>query len=204
MRRGEVLGLPWRNIDLDGGFLIVGQTLQPLKSGLAIQPPKTARSARVVSLPSFAVSTLRTERKRVELALGHESIDDVLVCRRADGTWWDPRWFSSLFTKAMTDAGLKGVHFHSLRHAQASLLIRKGHDIQATGTRLGHSTSATTLSIYAHTLQQTDRAAARLIDTALNGTQKKRKKGRSKDRAEHSGAKMVPISQAPSAKRRAS
>ena len=200
MRRGEVLGLPWKNVDLDEGLVIISQTLQGLKTGLALQPPKTARSARAVSLPRFAVTALRAEKKRVELALGGESIDEVLVCRRTDGSWWDPRWFSSLFTKAMKDAGLDGVHFHTLRHAQASLLIRRGLDIQATGTRLGHSTATTTLNIYAHTLHETDRAAARLLDRALGGAEEKPERARAKS----SGAKMVPIGVAKTAKRRAS
>jgi integrase len=195
MRRGEVLGLPWENVNLEDGFLIIGQTLQKLKGGLTIQPPKTARSARVVSLPSFATRRLRIEKSRVQLALGKDSLDGILVCRRSSGVTWEPGWFSAVFTRAMQDVGLLGVHFHTLRHAQASLLIRKGLDIQATGTRLGHSTATTTLNLYAHTIQETDRTAARILDRALGGSLN----GKKKVEVDPAGAKMVPIRAAKSA-----
>ena len=83
-----------------------------------------------------------------------------------------------MFGQAMKEIGLPEVHFHTLRHAQASLLLRKGLDIQATGTRLGHSTATTTLSFYAHTIQETDRTAARMLDRALGDSPKGRKKSR--------------------------
>ena len=79
----------------------------------------------------------------------------------------------------MQDAGLERVHFHTLRHAQASLLVRKGLHIQATGTRLGQSTATTTLNLYAHTMQETDHTAARILDRALGAPGKARKRPRS-------------------------
>jgi len=188
MRRGEVLGLTWDNVNLDDSYLIVGQTLQKLRTGLTFQPPKTARSARIVSLPQFAVKALTLARRKSQLALGDESLSGVLVCRRADGQTWEPSRLSALFRSAVEGAGLTQVHFHTLRHAQASLLLRKGLDIQATGSRLGHSTSATTLNYYAHTIQETDREAAKIIDRALSG----QSKGKKKAKPDSSGAKMVP------------
>lgn len=188
MRRGEVLGLAWENVNLEEGLLVVGQTLQKLKGGLTLQPPKTARSARIVSLPSFAVRRLKAEKSRVQLALGLDSLDGVLVCRRTNGSCWEPGRLSLAFTDTMRKAGLEGVHFHTLRHAQASLLIRRGLDIQATGTRLGHSTATTTLNLYAHTIQETDRTAAHILDRALGVSQK----AKTRIEADFSGARMVP------------
>jgi integrase len=137
------------------------------------------------------------------MSTGRESLDGVPVCCPTPGTQWNPGVFSLAFGKTMKAAGMETVHFHSLRHAMASLLIRKGLDIQATGTRLGHITAATTLNLYAHTIQESDRTAARIIDRALGGSGSSRKAEKS-DQPDVTGAKMVPIQAARSAKRRAS
>ena len=167
MRRGELLGLRWRDVDLDGAVLRVRTSLEQTKGGLRLKAPKTKAGRRTITLPLVTVEALREHRRtqleeRFALGLGRPE----MVFTRYDGELVNPRNFSKEYRRIAKAAGVD-VTFHALRHTHASELLRKGVSIAAVSKRLGHSKISTTLNIYAHALPGEQDEAAALMDAAL-------------------------------------
>jgi integrase len=138
MRRGEILALRWRNVDLDRGALRVMESLEQTKAGIRFKAPKTDR-ARAITLPSFAVEELRRlKREQAEglLRVGIRQSGDTLVCCREDGEPRLPNSLTNDFHYMMTRAkDLPRVRFHDLRHSHATQLLLEGvHPKIAQGT----------------------------------------------------------------------
>jgi integrase len=175
MRRGEMLALRWRDVDLDAAELQVNQSLEQTKAGLRFKPPKTKRGRRIISLPAFIVKELRAHRiaqgeERLALGLGKDS-DDALVLRRPDGSPLVPDNVSSEWRKAVAALKLPKVSLHALRHTHASQLIASGMDVLTISRRLGHGSPSITLDVYSHLFKPTDRGAAAIFDKAFGGLQ---------------------------------
>jgi integrase len=163
MRRGELCGLRWQDVDLDGGSLRVEQSLEQTRDGLRFKAPKSARSRRSISLSPAVVAELRShwnaqQEQRLALGLGKAPADS-LVFAAWDGKPRHPDKLSTDFSTAMTRAGLPHITLHSLRHTHASQLITSGMDILTVSRRLGHGSPAITLNVYGHLLRPEDRAA---------------------------------------------
>jgi integrase len=172
MRRGELLALNWSNVDLEAGVIRVRMSLEETRTGLRIKPPKSRAGVRAVTLPAIAVDVLRQHRRRLlehrlQLGLGKLE-DDALVFPRWDGSLQSPDGVSAAWANAARKLGL-AVSFHELRHTHASWLINTKVDITTIAHRLGHSSPAITLAVYAHMFTQDDSKAAAAIDAALGG-----------------------------------
>ena len=119
MRRGEILALRWKNIDLDRGVARVVESLEQTKTALRFKPPKTEK-ARAITLPSFTVEELRRlKRHQAEelLALGVRQSGETLACARHDGEPMPPRSLTHEFAKvACRVKDVPRVRFHDLRH----------------------------------------------------------------------------------------
>jgi integrase len=173
-RRSEILAIRWSDLE-SGRVLRIARSLHSVKGALRFEKPKTPRSRRSISLPGFAVVALRThkrEQARTKRRLANQYRDSDLICCHSDGSAWVPTTFSNQLRLVLAGKGITGVGYHRLRHSHASYLLAAGHDIQTTSTRLGHSNAATTLRIYAHTLQGADQEAAKSIDRLLGPTLK--------------------------------
>jgi integrase len=168
MRRGELLGLQWGDVDLDAGTLRVERSLEETKSGLRPKPPKTKRGRRNVSLPSEAVAMLRAhkaQRMRLRLNIGMGALpDDEPVFCNIEGRALNPHAVSRAWRRAI---GREGSSFHALRHTHVSILIAAGVDILTISRRLGHSKATITLDTYGHIIGGADEAAAAAIGKAL-------------------------------------
>jgi integrase len=170
LRRGELLALRWRDVDLDGGHLRVEQALEETKrGGLVFKNPKTRHGRRMVTLPPSTVVVLREHWKaqqehRLRLGQGKASAD-TLVFADWDGGPRSPHTLIHQWRKAMKRAGLI-VTLHSLRHTHASTLIASGLDVLTISRRLGHGSPAITLGVYGHLFKPDDRAAA-IMEAAL-------------------------------------
>ena len=154
MRRGEVLALRWRNVDLDRGASAWSRVWNRRKLGFGSKR-RRPRSARAVTLPAFAVKELRRlKREQAEdlLTLGVRQTGDTLVCARA-------RWRADAAAKSdarvhpacsprLKDFPL--VRFHDLRHSHATQLLLAGVHPKIAQERLGHSTISITLDLYSH------------------------------------------------------
>jgi integrase len=172
MRRGELMGLQWSDIDLDGGKVRIARSLEKTKAqGLRLKTPKTKHGARTISLPAIAVVALQDRRKaqletRVALGAGRLA-DDAFVFGAPEGRPRDPDWLSLSWRRVVAARKLPRVSLHALRHSHASALIASGADPVTVSRRLGHGSPAITMSVYAHLFGRNDEAAANAIDAAM-------------------------------------
>ncbi len=171
MRRSELLGLPWKNVDLYLAQLSVTQTLHRLSSiGFVFGKPKTAKSRRTVALPPTVCILLRQlkERQIVErLLLGLKLQDDDLVFSKPDGKPLDPSTITHTFRRIIKRAGLPRLRFHDLRHTHASLMLKQGVHPKIVSERLGHSSIGITLDTYSHVMPGLQEAAALRFEEGL-------------------------------------
>ena len=170
MRRGEILALRWKNIDLDRGVARVVESLEQTKAALRFKAPKTEK-ARAITLPSFTVEELRRlKRQQAEelLALGVRQSGETLVCCRYDGEPMPPRSLTHEFAKVAGRVNdVPRVRFHDLRHSHATQLLSAGVHPKIAQERLGHSTITTTLDLYSHVTETMQEDAAAKLDTVF-------------------------------------
>lgn len=171
LRRGEVLGLRWVDIDLDGRTLRVRQTLQRAAGKLHFVPPKTVRSARTVPLPAVCVSALQehhTKQEAERRKAGDSWQESGLVFTTAIGTPLEPRNVNRWFKALCGRAEVRPIRLHDLRHTCATFLLTQGVPARVVMEILGHSAINVTMNIYAHVLPEVQRAAADRLNELLS------------------------------------
>jgi integrase len=166
-RRGELLALRWKDIDLDGGKLRIEQSLEQTRAGLAFKSPKTRHGRRTVTIPPAPVADLRAhwkamQEQRLALGLGRSAPDD-LVFTMWDGSPRKPNALTNDWLRASAVIGRR-ISLHALRHTHASSLIAAGVDILTISRRLGHANPKITLSVYGHLYANTDDKAAQAVE----------------------------------------
>jgi integrase len=163
MRRGEVLGLHWRDLDLDAGRLAVTQALVAVHGGLSFSEPKTDKGRRSVALDPGTVTVLREHRRRQleeRLAWGSVWRDNGLVFCREDGSPVHPDGFTRRFEQHVRAAELPPIRLHDLRHTHATLALAAGVHPKVVQERLGHATISITLDTYSHAIPAMQEEAA--------------------------------------------
>ena len=174
MRRGELLGLRWEDVDLEHGALFVRQTLvRGAGSRLQRGEPKTAASRRRIALPPSAVASLRRHRARQLahiLAVRPAYDDQGLVFATPLGAPIHPNTLYARFAALIAKAKLPPIRFHDLRHTHASLLLAAGVHPKIVQERLGHGSIALTLDLYSHVSADLQERAAQALDAALGTT----------------------------------
>jgi integrase len=176
-RLGELLALRWSDIDLDGGVAQIRRTVvehmvgQGKDGWYSFKEPRSGHG-RSVDLGAATVARLREHRKaqsEVRLAAGTAWTDLDLVIATPTGQPIRPSTTSGRFRTVVGNANLTGVRFHDLRHAHATFLLKAGTPPHVVSKRLGHSTVAFTLQVYAHVLPGQQREAADAIEATLLG-----------------------------------
>ena len=171
LRRSELLGLRWKDVDLNLGTLSVTQVMHRLQDGRVVfQEPKTAKSRRQVSLSPETAITLRNHKVQQEQQariMGADQDGDSLVFSKVDGAPLSPITGNHTFARTIRKAGLEGVRLHDLRHTHASLMMKRGAFPKVIQERLGHSSIAVTMDIYSHLLPGMQEAAALAFDEGL-------------------------------------
>ena len=147
MRRSELFGLKWEDIDLDNKLVACNKTRQKIGNTYQIMPTKTNGSRRVISIPDSLAELLKEYKTDTEFVLNMDY--DCL-------TAWFRKWLKR--------KDLPHITFHDLRHTHATLLLAEGVDVKTIQKRLGHSDIHTTLQIYAHALDQSDKSASKVFD----------------------------------------
>ena len=170
MRRGEVLAVRWKNVDLELGTLRVMESLEQTKTGIRFKAPKSGRH-RAITLPAYAVEDLRRlKREQAEelLALGVRQTGDTLLCCRADGEPHQPLSLTYEFARFMGRMkDLPRVRFHDLRHSHATQLLASGVHPKIASERLGHASVGITLDLYSHVTDTMQSDAAVKLDSAM-------------------------------------
>ena len=163
LRKGEVLGLRWDDIDLEKGTLTVRSSLQRIDGKLTLVEPKSKQSRRTVAMPRTVASALRLHRARQlqeRLLAGSRWQDRGLVFPTTIGTPMDTRNLTRHFKRALSEADLPSLRFHDLRHSCASLLLAQGIHPRVVMEILGHSQISLTMNTYSHVIDDLQREAA--------------------------------------------
>lgn len=165
LRQGELLGLQWSDVDLVARRLSVAANLQRRSREYFLEPTKTAKSRRTISMPDPAVEVLTAHRQRQlqqRLLLGPawDTQFGNLVFTDALGRPLDGRTLTVRFQTLVERAGLGSIRFHDLRHAAATLMLASGTDLKVVSEVLGHSAIATTANVYAGVLDELKTDAA--------------------------------------------
>jgi integrase len=172
MRRGELLGLRWPDLDLDAGRVAIRRSLVMAGSVPAFSDPKTARGRRSVALDRGTVAAIREHRKRQaeeRLAFGPAYRDGDLVFAQEDGSPIDPDRFTKMFTGHVRAAGLPRIRLHDLRHTHATLALAAGVHPKVVSERLGHATVSLTLDTYSHAIPALEEEAAEKVAEIVFG-----------------------------------
>ena len=171
LRRSELLGLRWKDVDLILASLRVVQSVQRLNTGeFIVQEPKTASGRRTIALSPASCLVLREHREKQEAdatLLGRQLAEDDLVFSHPDGSPRDPSTLTVAFRRLTRRIGLDGVRLHDLRHTMASLYLEQGVNPKTVAERLGHASVTITLDLYSHCLPGVQEAAAVQFDTAM-------------------------------------
>ncbi|GAA1370301.1 tyrosine-type recombinase/integrase [Streptomyces beijiangensis] len=171
LRKGELLGLRWEDLDLAGGTAGIRRTLQRTNSGgLTALPTKTQSSERRIALPTECMRSLEQHRHRQHQereAAGTGWKASGYVFTRPDGAPIEGATLTRHFNTLLHRAGLRRIRFHDLRHSAATLLLEQGVELVVIKELLGHAHIGVTATVYAHVRLRLQRDAIDLLGNAL-------------------------------------
>ncbi|OPY55788.1 MAG: putative prophage phiRv2 integrase [Pelotomaculum sp. PtaU1.Bin035] len=170
LRRGELLGLRWGDVDFDQKCITVNNNLVQTRKGSISKDPKSESSNRTIDLPESLIILLKKHKKiqaEYRLLLGRAYNNGGHVCCKPDGSPYCPGYYSKKFKRFLKEKGFSHIRLHDLRHANATLMLKYGVPAKVASTRLGHSSIAITLDLYSHVLSDMQKEVAEKIDTGI-------------------------------------
>ncbi|CAM3739741.1 tyrosine-type recombinase/integrase [Smaragdicoccus niigatensis] len=155
LRRGELCGLRWSDVNLEDGYLKVNQQAVQVGREIVVGPPKTdAGAGRIVDLDADTVTLLKRHRiaqRADRMAHGSAWQDsDNRVFTAEAGAPWQPERVSKTFSRYVRASNVPTLHFHGLRHFSASIQLEAGVPLEVISKRHGHSSVAITADVYGH------------------------------------------------------
>lgn len=175
MRRGEIVGLKWSDVNLAEGVISVQRSLVELKGGIIESKPKSTRGYRSILLPPFALEDLKKHRERQERmrqgALKWQE-NDYVFCT-SHGTPFAAANLRTEFKALLRKAELPDIRFHDLRHSVATLLLEIGTHPKIVQELLGHENIGMTMDIYSHVMPTMQKEAMAKLNELLGGSQHK-------------------------------
>lgn len=166
MRRGELLGLRWRDVEFQQARISVRQTVVSVAYQLHFSTPKTKRGQRSIAIDPYTTALLRDYRVRQHskrLLAGPLWTDNDLVFCRDDGNPIHPDYLSKLFERLVVTSGLPHIRLHDLRHTHATLALAAGVHPKVVSERLGHASISITLDTYSHVIPALQEEAAETV-----------------------------------------
>lgn len=169
LRRGEVLGLRWQDVDFDTGVLRVDNTRTKAGGNVIVKEPKTEKSRRAFIIPEVVRNVLlKAQHEQQEIKATHKRYNDSgYVVTRHDGTPFSPNYLSDLFREHIKKLGMKPITFHGLRHAFASIANDNGVAMGEISATMGHSNIGVTASIYTHDFAEKKVVAVNAVAEAI-------------------------------------
>ena len=181
MRRGEILGLRWGDVDLEVRRVSVRQALVSVAYEVHVSDVKTGSGRRTIDIEEGAVAVLDAWRtQRTEERGGKAPAKSDLVFSRPDGSWMHPDLFSQIFDRAVAKLDVPEITLHDLRHTHATILLMNGVPVKVVSERLGHASPAFTMTVYQHILPGMQAEAAELFAEVLRQAAE-RKRGDASD-----------------------
>ena len=168
LRRGELAGLEWKDIDYENKTMTIARSVQDIIGfGLITKEPKTENSKRTISMPDKLIDYLKeyevwwlNQKKYLGDRLGNT---DRLFCTE-DGTDISPGLFRVWLQKTLAKVDLPKVTLHSLRHTNITLQLVAGVDMKTVSARAGHSKASTTSDFYSHFIKNSDILASEILN----------------------------------------
>lgn len=180
MRRGELCGLEWSDINFDNKTIWIQRSSMYLSGqGIFEDTTKNYSSERIIKVSSIVINTLKEYRKwqlEEKLKLGDLWIESNRLFTQWNGSPIHPDSVTSWFSDFIDKHKLPDICIHSLRHTNATLLIAAGTPLKTVANRLGHAQSSTTNNIYTHSIKSADEAAAETLEDILSPTKNLKKK----------------------------
>ena len=170
LRKGEVLGLAWSDIDMETGAFRVRRTVQRVRGRLEFGKTKEMKkSTRSLYLGRVCLAALARHREETAKRLSSPlnpapGQPDDLIFVTSSGRVVEPRNVNTMLQRLLRSAGLDPARVHDLRHTAATLLLMDGATIREVMEQLGHASIATTANIYGHVLDEAKRKMAARMD----------------------------------------
>ena len=159
LRRGELLGLKWTDIDWKNGIIKVRRQVARVNGEILEAPLKTKNSYRAVSISPQAIEVLREQKRKT---------NDTYVFPSPNGGPISPDSVNNMLKRVLERAGIPKVRFHDLRHTFATIALQNGVDIKTVSGMLGHFSAGFTLDTYAHVTTAAQKEAAQKMASVLN------------------------------------
>ena len=158
LRRGELLGLKWTDIDWKNGIIKVRRQIARVDGQIVEAPLKTKNSYRAVTISQQAIDVLREQKRKT---------NDTYVFPSLNGGPISPDSVNNMLKRVLERAGIPKVRFHDLRHTFATIALQNGVDIKTVSSMLGHFSAGFTLDTYAHVTTSAQKEAAQTIGNIL-------------------------------------
>ena len=158
LRRGELLGLKWQDIDWKNGIIKVRRQIARVDGQIVEAPLKTKNSYRAVSISPQAIEVLREQKRKT---------NDAYVFPSPNGGPISPDSVNNMLKRVLERAGIPKVRFHDLRHTFATIALQNGVDIKTVSGMLGHFSAGFTLDTYAHVTTAAQKEAAQTMENVL-------------------------------------
>jgi len=170
LRRGEVLGLQWGDIDWEHGTLTVERQLVNVVGTVMQDRPKSDAGGRVIALGSEGVSVLKghgAAQKRERLGWGEAYHTTSRVFTREDGHDLDPSWLTKRFGRLTAEHDLPPIRLHDVRHTAGSLMIASGSDPKTVQETLGHADMKLTMEVYVSLFEDVAQTSADAVTSFI-------------------------------------
>ncbi len=169
MRRGELAGLRWCDVELLAGSVTIAQTRTVINGQTIIETPKTKAGYRTIALDTLTIkelAKLKDAQEHAATMLGYWSSE--LVFTDLDGHIPSPNTLLKRFRKALKLGGLPKIRLHDARHSYAAYALEQGVSVHIVSPRIGHSSPSFTWDTYAKSIPASDRHAAKIVEDALS------------------------------------
>lgn len=159
LRRGELLGLKWSDVDLDAGVIRVKRQVARVDGQIVEAPLKTKNSYRTVAISQQAAEVLKQQKAKT---------NGEYVFPSPNGGPISPDSVNNMLKRVLARAGIPRVRFHDLRHTFATVALQNGVDIKTVSGMLGHFSAGFTLDTYAHVTTAAQKEAAQTMGNVLS------------------------------------